>query len=241
MTLERRELPDAAAIASAAAEEIARAAADAVAARGRFRLVLAGGHTPEALYRLLSSPPWRQRIDWPKVALLFGDERCVPPDDPRSNQRMVRLALLGALAAPPAAYLPMDGAAPDAAARYEGRLRGELGDDPPDLLLLGLGPDGHTASIFPGSPALEERSRWVVAVPPPTTVPPPIPRLTLTPPLLIRARRTLVLATGAEKQAALARALAETGEERETPARLVRRSEGEVSFFFDPAAGRALS
>ncbi|MHB1845013.1 MAG: 6-phosphogluconolactonase [Deltaproteobacteria bacterium] len=230
---------DVSALALAAADEVAKAAAQAVAARQRFRIVLSGGRTPAALYRLLATEPFRGRIDWASTALLFGDERRVAPDDPSSNQRMARETLLSGLAVAPGAFLPLDGADPDgerAAERYERDLRSELGADPPDLLLLGLGPDGHTASLFPGSPALDEKSRWVRSVPPPAAVTPVVPRLTVTPPLLLRARRTLVLVTGEDKREALKRALAQSGSEHQTPARLVWRSDGAVDFFCDRAA-----
>jgi 6-phosphogluconolactonase len=204
---------DRAALARAAAEEVARRAGEAVAERGRFTFALSGGSTPQGLYRLLADPaaPFRARVPWDRVHVFFGDERNVPPDHPDSNYRAARETLLDAVR--PAAVHRIEGERPavEAAARYEAALRAALGaaegGAPPalDVVLLGIGADGHTASLFPGSPALEERARWVAA--------PFVPqlgahRITLTLPVLERARLVLFLVAGAEKAAALRALLA---------------------------------
>jgi 6-phosphogluconolactonase len=190
------------ALVEAAADWIAAAIEDAVRERGRCAVAVAGGSTPRPVYERLAREPYRSRLPWQAVDLFFGDERAVPPDDPASNYRMVSLALLERLPTGPGRVHRMEGerADADAAARdYERLLPETL-----DLLLLGTGPDGHTASLFPGSPALDEQQRRVVAV---TGTKPPPRRLTVTPPVIRSARRIAVLAIGAEKAAVVARAL----------------------------------
>lgn len=230
---------DPAALARAAAEEVARRAEEAVAARGAFALALSGGATPRALYALLadSAAPYRARVPWGRVHVWFGDERNVPPDHPDSNYRMAREALLDRVA--PAAVHRIEGerAAAEAADRYEAELRAHLaggpgGPPPLDLVLLGLGADGHTASLFPGSPALEERARWVAA--------PFVPRLgahriTLTLPVLDAARAVLFLVAGAEKAAPL-RALLAPDPAAPIPAARVRPATGARIVIADRAA-----
>jgi 6-phosphogluconolactonase len=211
----------------------------ALSQRGRFVLGLAGGRTPAALYRRLAAEPQRSALDWSNVALIFGDERRVPRDDPRSNQRMVREQLLGGLP-DTVTVLAMDGEDPDgdrAARRYEDRLQDLASDGAIDLLLLGLGPDGHTASLFPGDAALEEQSRWALPVHAPPGVSPNVDRLTLTPVVIERAREILVLVEGSEKASALRQALADEGSELRCPVRVVHRCRGRVTFLCDrPAA-----
>jgi 6-phosphogluconolactonase len=183
----------------AAAAHVRQAAATAIAARGRFRVALAGGSTPRALY-----PHLVGALDWTRADVFFGDERAVPPDDPRSNYRMARETLLDPARVPAANVFRWRAEAPDldgAARDYEQALRGR--GEPPwlDLALLGLGPDGHTASLFPGTAALavEDRLAVAVAVPQHDTR-----RLTLTYPALLGAAAIAFLVTGAEKRAALA-------------------------------------
>ena len=210
--VERVVLADADAVARRAAELVADAARRAAAERGRFVIALAGGTTPRIAYERLAelSPmPWAATHVW------FGDERCVPPDDPDSNYRMAREALLGRVPIPEAQVTRIEGerAPADAADRYDALLRGDAlahagaGGAAFDLVLLGVGSDGHTASLFPGGEALGERARWAVAVPAPEQVAPRVPRVTLTPPALGASREVLVLATGAEKRGAVAAAL----------------------------------
>lgn len=228
---------DAAALARAAAEEVARRAEEAVAARGTFTLALSGGSTPQPLHALLADPaaPFRARIPWARTEIWFGDERAVPPDHAESNFRMAREALLDHVA--PRAVHRIEGERPaaEAAARYEGELRAAAGPDgaPPrlDLVLLGLGNDGHTASLFPGSAALEERERWVTA--------PFVPavgahRITLTLPVLERARAIAFVVAGADKREALARLLAPGASP--VPAARVRPLDGALLVLADRAA-----
>jgi 6-phosphogluconolactonase len=172
---------------------------------------LSGGSTPQRLYQLLASAPWRGRVPWQRVHWFWGDERCVPPDHADSNFRMVREALLDAVAMPAAQVhpVPTRGLEPAAAARaYEAELQRWYGattlSDARPLFavnLLGLGEDGHTASLFPGTPALQERQRWAVAV----IGARPEARVSLTYPALESAALTLLLATGSAKRAVLAR------------------------------------
>ena len=216
-----------AALVETAAGSIRGLAADAIAARGRFRIALAGGSTPRALY-----PHLVGGIDWTRTDVFFGDERAVPPDDPESNFRMASEALLQRVPIPGPSVHRMEAEAADAdaaAARYAGLLPQAL-----DVLVLGVGADGHTASLFPGSPALRERSRRVV----PATAPkPPQRRLTITPPVIAAARRIVVLAAGSDKAGPVARALKAAGTPDEVPARLAR----DGVWFLDRAAAGLLT
>lgn len=189
-----------------AAEIIRGAALDAAAGRGRFAWALAGGSTPLDVYARLAEPGPSPPFPWRQTLLFWGDERFVPHDDPRSNCGAARKALIDRVDVPEANIhcIRTDLPTPEeAAAEYEDTLRSVLGPRPVlDLVLLGMGPDGHTASLFPGSPALEERRRWVRAVPPPV-MDPQVPRITLTFPILERAGTILVLITGPSKRGIL--------------------------------------
>jgi 6-phosphogluconolactonase len=235
-------LADAIEVARAAAEEVVRRCAEAVAARGSFTLALSGGSTPRLLYRLLADPgaPYHGQIPWPSVHLLFGDERSVPPGDPASNFRMAREALLDHV--PAGSVLRIEGelGAPAAAARYEAALRGRFGavEVPAlDLVLLGLGTDGQIASLFPGSPALLERHRWVAT----SVGPPPVTeRITLTPPVLEAARALLFLVAGPDKAEPLRRFLRPRPAEEPIPAAQLR-PHGPVLVLADAAAASAVA
>jgi len=200
-------------------DAVARAAADAIAdasdaAGERFAIALSGGSTPKATYALLAGDPYRDRIDWSRWHVFFGDERRVPLDDERSNYRNAREALLSRVPIPEAQIHPLTDA--DV---YEGLLRAFFGEAPAfDLLMLGMGDDGHTASLFPGSISLLEQERWVIA---PPDVVQGMERLTLTLPALNAARRTIFLVSGAAKAGALARIRA--GEQ--LPAGMVQHAE----------------
>ena len=198
--------PDLEALSEAAAEIVVDIARDSVQARGRFSIALAGGNTPRRTYQLLGERH-RGEIDWSRWQVLFGDERFVPSDDQRSNYKMARDALLSDASIPDSHVhpIPTDTATVgDAADAYDRTLRHVLADGTPtsaiDLVLLGVGPDGHTASLFPGSPVLAERTQWARAVEAPTTVQPAVPRVTLTLPCLNAARTVLFLIAGNDKR-----------------------------------------
>lgn len=206
---EIRVLPDAEAASRAAADEVARQAQEAVRARGRFTLGLAGGRTPRRLYELLAER--RDRVPWDRVHFFWGDERCVPPDDPRSNYRLARETLLDRLSVGDDAIHRVRGELdPEAAAAdYDARLsaffdRPEATPPALDLVLLGTGTDGHTASIFPGD-SRDDDPRWARPSRAPVGVE-PVHRVTLTLRTLNACRRALFLATGPQKAHVVARA-----------------------------------
>jgi len=192
----------------ACARDIITRAAQAVAERGRFIWALAGGSTPAQLYNLLSLPPLTLEIDWGKTFFLWGDERCLPPDHRHSNYRMVKEAMLKHLPIEAEQIIAMNGqmVPQEGALLYENNIRSLLESSPKneariDCILLGMGQDGHTASLFPGSKAIEEQKRWVVDVPPPEQAEPKVARLTMTLPLITEARSIFVLAGGSSKRA----------------------------------------
>ncbi|SDD47156.1 6-phosphogluconolactonase [Belnapia rosea] len=193
-------------------EALARHVADwtlqlALSRPGTVAIALSGGSTPKRLYHLLAASPWRERMPWDRVHLFWGDERFVPADHPDSNQGMARGALIAHVPIPPANLhpVPVDGTPEEAARRYEAELRRFAATRPGlplfDLQLLGLGPDGHTASLFPGTAALEERAAWAIAV----IGAKPEPRITLTYPALENSAEVAFLVAGADKRAMLQR------------------------------------
>jgi 6-phosphogluconolactonase len=234
---------DAAALADEAAETIVDAATEAVAEHGRFTIALAGGSTPRATYTRLAQADYRERVPWNRTWVFFGDERCVPPDHPESNYRMASAALLSRVPIPPEQIFPMRGEVEDveaAAADYIRTLgevfrtrRGELPRF--DLILLGMGIDGHTASLFPGSPALKEVFRPVAAVHAAAAAVPQ--RLTLTFPVLNAAARVTFLVAGAEKARAVRVIL---GEGAMLPAAMVQPENGRLLWMLDRAAAAQL-
>lgn len=232
-------LPDHEAFVENAAEVIVGLIDAAVAEKGRCHLALAGGNTPRPVYRRLGSAACRIRIPWDRVHIFFGDERCVPPDDERSNFGMVREALLDQVPVPPEQVHRIAGelGPAEAARTYEQELRACFpAVSPPkfDLICLGLGDDGHTASLFPGAASLGEQERWVL----PHEVPAPgVARVTLTPPVLNGARSVLFLVEGAGKAGVLARVLEGPFEPDVLPAQIVRPTRGRVQWLVDAAAG----
>ena len=201
-------------LACIAAEWLAEALRQAVASTGRCSLALSGGSTPRPAYERLAARPG---LPWPSVDVYFGDERAVPPTHPASNYRMAREALLDRVGPPAPRAHRMEADDPDreaAAARYAALLPDAL-----DLLVLGMGPDGHTASLFPGSPALLESARKVVPARAPVA---PLERLTITPPVIASARRVAVLVAGAAKAPLVARVLRGPWEPEALPAQLAR-------------------
>jgi len=229
-------------IARAAEEYVLAAARDSIAARGVFNLDLAGGSTPRKLYERLAE---RTDIDWSKWHLFMGDERFVPLDDERSNMGLVQTALLDKITIPKenVHFVPVGEPTVQAAAQaYEQEIRDhfktEAGDVPAfDLVLLGMGPDAHTASLFPGKAAVSETQKLVVASE--AGLQPFVERVTFTLPLIDAAKRVLFLAAGADKAEAfrtVRQDLDKPPKQAATPAGKVRPSSGELQWFVDRAA-----
>lgn len=216
-------------------------AQQAIAEQGRFVVSLSGGSTPEGLFRLLAEAPYAERIEWPKVYVFWGDERCVPPDSPESNSRMARTALLNQAPVPESQIFPIDGTLPPeaAAALYDIRLREFFDWGAPvfDLVLLGLGDDGHTASLFPHTPVLTEEKRWARAV---FVEKMNSWRVTLTAPALTSARLIAFLAVGEKKAGVLQKVLEGPYRPEELPAQMAARSGAEVHWFLDRSASGKL-
>jgi 6-phosphogluconolactonase len=238
--------PDANRLAEDAAERIIAAAREAIAQRGRFLLVLSGGSTPEHMYRVLARPENRSRLDWSRTWLFFGDERYVALNDPRSNYHMVAESLLSGIGSSNVfAIVPKD-SVEISAADYENRLRAffQIYDASKfprfDLVLLGLGDDGHTASLFPGSPSLAERTRWVTSSPP-GVLPPPVDRITTTLPVINAARQILFLVSGSKKASTLRVVLEAPDALEKYPATAVHPDDGEITWLVDEAAASLLS
>ncbi len=236
-----RVTPTADDLAHVACEIIAAAATASIGRRRFFRIALAGGSTPRAVYRLLADDPY---MDFRRWQIFWSDERCVPPTSPESNYRMAKETLLDRLAEPPALVFRMAGEGdPDAAAlAYERAVRELVPPNPAagtgetprfDLILLGMGADGHTASLFPGSPALAEQERLVVA----TAAPTGQPRLTFTYPLINAARRVLILVSGAEKAATLRAVRTQPPDPNRYPVQGVNPVRGNLTWLVDAAAG----
>lgn len=223
-----------------AAELFIQTAAQSFLARGYFSVALSGGSTPRALYQLLADTP----LAWQNIHLFWGDERCVPPDHVDSNYRMTAESLLTRVHIPPENIHRIQGELPpeEAALRYEDDLRKFFRDAPRfDLILLGLGEDGHTASLFPDSPALHERTRWVVAVPHAFPPPPLVPRVTLTLPVLNAARQIAFLVSGASKAQRLAQVLRAPTASPSLPASMIRPDDGDILWMMDQSAAALLS
>ena len=200
---EFRHFADLAAAAEAAARDVARTLIEAVENRSGATLVLAGGSTPRAIHRCLVDPGMSPRIPWHNVHLFWGDERCVPPDDEASNFAMARSSLIDRIEIPPGNIHRIRGELPpaEAAARYETELTRHFGDGVPpafDCVMLGMGADGHTASLFPGDELVDESGRWVGWTDG-THALPPVPRVSLTLPALNAARRAIFVVSGKTK------------------------------------------
>jgi 6-phosphogluconolactonase len=231
--------PDPAALARAAADDFLRRASDAVAARGRFTVALSGGTTPRRLYELLAAEHYRARVPWEKTHVFWGDERHVPPDDPQSNYRMAWEALLSKVPIPESNVHRIQAELPDAseaAARYDGEIRRFFGLPPGqfpsfDLMYLGLGPEGHTASLFPETTALEVQDRLVVAT---RVAKLDADRITMTYPVFREARAVAFLVEGAKKTEILA-AVRNPATAADYPAGRIH-PEGELLWFADRAA-----
>lgn len=233
-------LPDAAMVAQEAAQRFVALAQATVAQRGSFGVALAGGSTPRAMYQLLAQSPLREQVPWDQVFLLWSDERFVAPDDADSNFLMVREALLDhiPLHAANIYAVPTVGGTPEAAAlAYTETIDGFTGGTMRlDLVLLGIGPDGHTASLFPGHAALINPPMPHVTAVYDSPKPPPT-RISFTLELINSAANVIVLATGAEKADAVRRCLQPTVGEPQLPAGLVQPTNGELVWLIDAAAG----
>ncbi len=208
MSVTVRRFATAADLAAAAAAHFCLAASEAVAARGRFCVVLSGGRTPVVLYRALREPPWVGTVPWQACHVFFSDERCVPPHDSASNFGLAQRELLSRVPIPPGQICraPTEtGEAREVAEAWEQALRAFFGADTAfpefDLAVLGIGADGHTASLFPGDRALDAGPRWVQPVGPRGA--PAVARVTLTLPVLNHARSVVFIAAGADKVAAI--------------------------------------
>ena len=235
--------PDIDTISREAANYTMRVAREAIAKRGKFTFALSGGTTPGKMYGLLTSEPYRSQIDWSAVHFFWSDERCVAPNDPQSNYYLAQEALLSKLNLRPDQIHRMPADRPDrdqAAADYEAEIRKVVGGETPafDLIQLGMGPEAHTASLFPHQPALREERRLIM----PVSVPKPPPdRLTFTPPLLHAARHILFLATGADKAEALHEVLEGADNPEEYPSQgIVKQAKGEVVWMVDTAIAQQI-
>jgi len=236
-------LPSAAALADAAAGRFVAAAGDAIASRGQFIVALSGGSTPRDTYLLLGTEALVARVMWSRVQVLWGDERCVPPDHIESNYRMARETLLDRVPIPAANVHRVHGEDDPATAAevYEATLRALLRTPAGariDLVLLGLGEDGHTASLFPGNAAIHERTRWVMAA---RASAASVWRITLTPAVINAAAEILFLVSGGAKAGILRRVLEDPRRPQELPAQAIAPSNGRVRWCVDAAAAADLS
>jgi 6-phosphogluconolactonase len=242
--------PTSDALMHAAADAFVSSAAQAIRASGRCVVALSGGSTPKRLFALLAADPYATRIDWPHIHLLWGDERCVPPDDPQSNYRMTREALLDHVPVPQANVHRIRGEDSPAAAAdaYERELREmfRTPSGPPqltpgarfDLILLGMGDNGHTASLFPGLTAVREATRWVMAE---YVGEVSMWRVTLTPVVINAAAEIVFLASGSEKAAMLQRVLEGPHQPDALPAQVVAPRDGRLRWLIDADAAARLT
>jgi 6-phosphogluconolactonase len=238
---------DAEAVSQAAAREFVRCATEAINARSKFTVALSGGSTPRRLYQLLADAPLRDRLDWGKVEIFWGDERSVPPDHADSNYRMANEAMLSRLPFPPERIHRLQAERSDrdkAAQDYQADIARAFGisptGEPPafDLILLGMGPDAHTASLFPGSTALGETKKWVV----PNWVEKfKTFRLTMTRTIINKARQVLFLVAGRDKAEPLLHVFTGPSNPSLYPSQLICPASGQLTWYVDVAAFAELS
>jgi 6-phosphogluconolactonase len=235
--------PDGGQLSVAAAAYIVRVAQESIATHGRFTLALSGGSTPRKLYAMLATEPYRDQIDWTLTEIFWSDERCVPPDNAECNYLLAQEVMLSKVPIPAsqvhrvAAELPDLDAASLSYTEVLHRVFGTKGIPQFDLIQLGMGPEGHTASLFPHQASLKEQERLIM----PVTVPKPPPtRLTFTPPLLNAAIHILFLVTGADKSEAVQAVLEKPYQPDEYPAQIIRPTHGEVTWMLDQAAASLL-
>ena len=225
-----------------AARLFVRQAGLACKARGRFSVALSGGHTPQRTYELLAEPPFKDQVAWRQTHVFWGDERCVPPEDSRSNAHVARLHLLERVPIPPHQIHPIscDRSPREAAQDYEDLLRSFFGEGPSrlDLIFLGLGEDGHTASLFPQAPVLKEGKRWAAEVYLPQQ---DLYRVTLTPSLINQAAVVAFLVAGAAKASILKEVLEGPRDPHRYPAQLIHPSSGWLQWLVDKEAASQLS
>ena len=237
----------------ALANFIIELAAKSIMQRGRFVIALSGGNTPNKLYALLATPKFKAQIDWGKTFIFWGDERCVPLNDPSNNAFGAKSLLLDEVAIPTNNFypIPVNLKPKDAAKEYQKTLQEFFGKAEPrfDLILLGLGADGHTASIFPHSCAIYEKTDWVKEVCQPDGLPDRLPdcssdcfpeqkmpRITLTPSLINQARNIVFLVIGKEKAKIFKEILSESNNSDKYPAQLILPSKGVLYWFVDDLA-----
>jgi 6-phosphogluconolactonase len=238
-----RILEDAAEVAEAAANRFIELGREAITERGRFTVALAGGSTPKRAFELLASDNYRQQLDWSRAHIFFGDERAVPPDDSESNYRMVNEAMLSRLPIPAENIHRINGVG-DVNANallYEDEVRTFFNDAAwPrfDLVLLGMGDDGHTASLFPGTKVLAEQEAWVVGL---WVEKLGAYRITLTAPAINHAAHIIFLVTGENKAARLEDVLNGEQTRERLPAQLIKPLDGTLEWFIDRAAAIRLS
>ncbi|WP_316633889.1 6-phosphogluconolactonase [uncultured Flavobacterium sp.] len=220
-----------------AADLFVQSAQKAIAEKGKFTAVLTGGSSPAGIYKLLASDAYKTKIDWSKVFIFWGDERWVPLNDDLSNAKMSYGALLSHVPIPKTNIFEMykDGVTPeDYAITYEQSIRKILGDDGKfDLILLGMGDDGHTASLFPGQTVLKEQKKWVSAY---YLEPQKMHRITLTAPLINNAEKIIVVAFGEKKAPALKEVTTGTYNPETYPMQLIKPVSGELLFLIDKSA-----
>ena len=233
---------DTKALAQAAADHFVAVSEEAIENRGRFTVALSGGSTPQEAYSRLSDPMLATKVSWRNVHLFWGDERCVPPEHPDSNYRMARKTMIQKVPIPQANVHRIQGEMdPDLAAEaYVAELQSVFGSEERprfDLIFLGLGEDGHTASLFPGSLALRETEHWVLAV---FEEAPQAWRVTLTPPVLNAARQLSFLVAGESKAARLQEVLEGEPQPEPLPAQLIQPLNGQVTWLVDKAAAAKL-
>ncbi len=230
-------------LSQAAAAIFAGSCADAVRARGRALVALSGGNTPSKLFEMLAGPPFAERIDWPHVHAFWADERCVPPDDPESNYRQAYDALLSRVMIPPQNIHRVDGETPPREAALEYALTLKTFASPPlswprfDLVLLGMGDDGHTASLFPGTPVNIQTPTAAVTA---HYEDRPADRVTLTPILLNAARKVIFLVSGDSKSQTLANVLHGKSDPLSLPAQRIHPTDGDLIWMVDRAAAGKL-
>jgi 6-phosphogluconolactonase len=233
---------DADKLTEAAADFIVGVGQEAININGRFVISLSGGHTPEKLYALLTLPSFRKRIDWKKTFFFWGDERCVPLDDERNNAHQAKLIWLDHMPVPLAHVhrIPVNLPPQDAATTYQKEIEGFFGSHPKrfDIMLLGLGENGHTASLFPGTPVVHENVEGVREV---YVEEEKLFRVTMTAPLINQARHILFLVTGENKAVVLENILNTPLQPDLYPAQLIRSNEGELRWYVDKAAASLLS